>query len=94
MMHIVSPLLFVWSGLLIGVSFVATPARFLAPSLQLPQALDVGRWTFHVLTLVARGPEAGADPRGGDRQRTVDAACNRICGVRCGMTGGADCNGA
>jgi hypothetical protein len=52
MIHIVSPLLFVWSGLLIGVSFVATPAKFLAPSLQLPQALDVGRWTFHVLTLM------------------------------------------
>jgi hypothetical protein len=42
----------VWAGLLLGVSFVATPAKFLAPSLPLPQALDVGRWTFHVLTWI------------------------------------------
>lgn len=55
MTRVVPPLLFVWSGLLIGVSFVATPAKFLAPSLELPQALDVGRWTFHVLTLIECG---------------------------------------
>ncbi len=55
MTRIVSPFLFIWSGLLLGVSFVATPAKFLAPSLQLPQALDVGRWTFHVLTLIEWG---------------------------------------
>jgi hypothetical protein len=55
MIYIVSPLLFIWFGLLFGVSFVATPAKFLAPSLQLPQALDVGRWTFHVLSLIEWG---------------------------------------
>jgi hypothetical protein len=55
MIHVVAPLLFVWCGLLIGVSFVATPVKFLAPSLQLPQALDIGRWTFHVLTLIEWG---------------------------------------
>lgn len=44
--------LFFWAGLLAGVSFVATQAKFLAPSLPLAQALDVGRWTFHVLALV------------------------------------------
>jgi hypothetical protein len=32
-----------------GVPFVATPAKFLAPGLPMAQALDVGRWTFHVL---------------------------------------------
>jgi hypothetical protein len=42
-------MLFIWAGLLLGVSFVATPAKFLAPSLPMTQALDVGRWTFHVL---------------------------------------------
>lgn len=47
-----SSALFVWAGLLIGVSFVATPAKFLAPSLPLAQALDVGRWTFHVLACI------------------------------------------
>jgi hypothetical protein len=36
----------VWIGMLIGVSFLATPVKFLAPSLSLPVALDVGRQTF------------------------------------------------
>ena len=35
-----------WAGLLVGVSFIATPALFRAPSLTLPLALDVGRTTF------------------------------------------------
>lgn len=38
----------VWAGLLLGVSFLATPAKFLAPSLSLSVALDVGRHTFAV----------------------------------------------
>ncbi|MBS4005551.1 MAG: DUF4149 domain-containing protein [Afipia sp.] len=37
-----------WAGFLIGVSFLATPVKFLAPSLTLPVALDVGRQTFTV----------------------------------------------
>lgn len=37
-----------WAGLLIGVCFIATPAKFMAPSLSLPVALDVGRQTFLV----------------------------------------------
>jgi hypothetical protein len=37
-----------WIGLLAGVSFLATPAKFLAPSLTLPVALDVGRHTFAI----------------------------------------------
>mgnify|MGYP001310938603 CR=1 FL=1 len=37
-----------WAGFLIGVSFLATPVKFMAPSLILPVALDVGRQTFHV----------------------------------------------
>ncbi len=36
----------IWLGMLLGVSFLATPAKFLAPSLTLPVALDVGRHTF------------------------------------------------
>lgn len=36
----------VWAGMLIGVSFLATQATFLAPSLSLQVALDVGRQTF------------------------------------------------
>lgn len=39
-----------WAGMLLGVSFLATPVKFLAPSLTLPVALDVGRQTFGVFT--------------------------------------------
>jgi hypothetical protein len=35
-----------WFGLLVGVSFIATPAKFGATTLGLPVALDVGRATF------------------------------------------------
>src|SRR5690606_31087651 len=42
----------VWLGLLLGVSFLATPVKFLAPSLTLPVALDVGRYTFTWLSRV------------------------------------------
>ncbi|WP_246710276.1 hypothetical protein [Martelella soudanensis] len=41
-----------WLGMLVGVSFLATPAKFLAPSLTLPVALDVGRHTFAVYNKV------------------------------------------
>lgn len=52
MQAILSSLLFVWAGLLLGVAFVATPAKFLAPSVPLAHLLDVGRWTFHVLAWI------------------------------------------
>ena len=55
MNQVISALLFICAGLLLGVSFIATPAKFLAPSLPLAQALDVGRWTFHVLGLIEWG---------------------------------------
>lgn len=44
-----SLLAWLWAGLILGVSFVATPTKFLAPSLSLPVALDIGRATFHTL---------------------------------------------
>lgn len=37
-----------WAGLSLGVAFLATPAKFLAPSLTLPVALEVGQHTFGV----------------------------------------------
>ncbi len=39
----------VWCGVLIGGSFVAAPAKFTAPSLTTPVALEVGRAQFHAL---------------------------------------------
>jgi len=36
----------IWLGLLFGVSFIATPVKFAAPTLELGPALDVGRVTF------------------------------------------------
>lgn len=42
----------VWLGLVVGVSFIATPAKFLAPTLDLAVALDVGRQTFGVFAVV------------------------------------------
>lgn len=42
----------IWAGLVIGVAFLATPAKFLAPSLSLNVALEVGRHTFGVYNKV------------------------------------------
>lgn len=41
-----------WAGMLIGISFIATPVKFQAPSLTLPVALDVGCVTFHVFSRI------------------------------------------
>lgn len=41
-----------WAGMVLGVSFLATPVKFLAPSLALLPALDVGRQTFFALNRV------------------------------------------
>jgi sorbitol-specific phosphotransferase system component IIC len=58
MIRAIAALLFIWIGLLVGVSLVATPAKYLAPSLPIAQALDVGRWTFHLLAWVEWGMAA------------------------------------
>ncbi len=42
----------VWIGLVLGVSLLATPIKFQAPSLDLAVGLDVGRHTFAALNLV------------------------------------------
>ncbi len=47
-----------WIGLLIGASFLATPAKFLAPSLSRAAALDVGRHTFAIFNKVEWLPAA------------------------------------
>lgn len=60
-----------WAGLSLGVAFLATPAKFLASTLSLPVALDVGQQTFKVynstefgflLLVVALGVGVGRRP--------------------------------
>ena len=41
-----------WIGCVLGVSFISTPAKFLAPDLDLADALAVGRATFWVMQWV------------------------------------------
>lgn len=36
----------IWSGMIIGISFLEAPVKFTAPSLLLPVGLDVGRHVF------------------------------------------------
>ena len=45
----------IWLGLLIGVSFIATPIKFSAPTLDLGPALDVGRVTFGLFSRIEWG---------------------------------------
>lgn len=40
---------FLWVGITVGVSMIATPVRFTAPSITRPIALDVGRVVFAAL---------------------------------------------
>jgi len=42
----------VWLGMLIGVSFLATPVKFVVKDLSLPVALQVGQATFGLFTNV------------------------------------------
>lgn len=54
-MKALTALCLLWAGMLVGVSFLATPAKFRAPSLSLPVALDVGRQTFGAFNKVELG---------------------------------------
>lgn len=45
----------VWLGMIVGVSFIATPAKFLAPSLGSRAAFDVGRATFELFNSIEVG---------------------------------------
>ena len=48
----ISSVAILWLGLLLGVSFIATPVKFAAPTLTLPVALDVGRVTFSLFSKI------------------------------------------
>ncbi len=45
-------LLLVWLGIVLGVSFIATPIKFQAPHLTMPIAVEVGKVTFHLLNKI------------------------------------------
>lgn len=47
-----------WVGMLIGVSFIATPVKFTAPALEYGAALDVGRVTFSLFSKIEWGAVA------------------------------------
>ena len=40
---------FLWTGITVGISMIATPVRFTAPTITRPIALDVGRVVFSAL---------------------------------------------
>lgn len=42
----VGALSLLWAGMVLGVSFLASPVKFSAPHLSMPVALEVGRITF------------------------------------------------
>lgn len=42
----------IWLGMVLGVSYLATTAKFMAPTLSLTTALDVGRHTFQIFIKV------------------------------------------
>ncbi len=48
----IRPIALLWAGIVLGCSFVATPAKFRAPSLSMSVALEVGRVTFRSLAAV------------------------------------------
>jgi hypothetical protein len=46
---------FLWAGMVLGVSFLATPVKFTAPSVTLPIGLDIGRHVFGMFNEVEIG---------------------------------------
>ena len=42
----------IWAGVILGVSFIATPVKFQAPHLTMPVALEVGKATFHLFNRI------------------------------------------
>tara|TARA_R110002020_G_scaffold29585_13_gene93484 strand:+ start:7673 stop:8161 length:489 start_codon:yes stop_codon:yes gene_type:complete len=48
----------IWLGMLLGVSFIATPVKFEAPSLSLPVALEIGKATFSLFSRIEWGTAA------------------------------------
>lgn len=45
----------IWAGLILGVSFIATPVKFQTPDLTMSVALEVGKVTFHLFNNIELG---------------------------------------
>lgn len=45
-------LMTVWAGIIIGVSLIATPVKFQAPSLTISTGVEIGRYTFRLLARI------------------------------------------
>lgn len=45
----------IWAGLILGVSFIATPVKFQATGLTMSVALEVGKVTFHLFNMIEWG---------------------------------------
>lgn len=43
----------IWLGMLLGLSFIETPLKFLAPGIDLPIGLGLGRIVFNAMNLAA-----------------------------------------
>ncbi|HXE62390.1 MAG TPA: hypothetical protein VN519_02565 [Bryobacteraceae bacterium] len=52
---VLSLLMTLWAGAIIGLSFIATPVKFQAPDLSMGVALEVGRYTFRLFSNVELG---------------------------------------
>ncbi|WP_426491316.1 hypothetical protein [Hymenobacter sp. 102] len=52
--------LFLWAGLIIGISFLEAPLKFTAPHITLALGVGIGRVVFHALNKVEIGLYAGA----------------------------------
>ena len=52
--------LFVWAGLVAGISFLEAPLRFTAPHITIPLGVGIGRIVFHALNKVEIGLAAVA----------------------------------
>ena len=76
----VGALALIWAGMVLGVSFLATPVKFLVKSLPRPIALDVGRQTFRTFGYVETVPAVllGVRAASTPRQRLLAAAPGAI----------------
>lgn len=54
-MMLLAALCFVWTGMVLGISFLETPVKFTAPSVTLPIGLDVGLHVFGAFNKVEIG---------------------------------------